>query len=82
MSEQQNYGAHSAQVELRLIVDGASISITHMGSDFVFVESASDFPPGEATIFMQVDESKSQWKVRLPEGISKGSKRVALALCE
>ena len=67
---------------MRLIVNGASISISHMGSDFLFVESANDYPPGEATIFMQVDESKSQWKVRLPEGISKDSKRVALALCE
>jgi hypothetical protein len=82
MSEQQNYGAHSARVEMQLVVNGASISITHMGSDFLFVESASDYPPGEATIFMQVDESKSQWKVRLPEGISKDSKRVPLALCE
>ncbi len=53
-----------------------------MGPDFLFVESASDYPPGEAMIFMQVDRSASQWKVKLPEGVSKGSTRVALALCE
>ena len=67
---------------MRLIVNGASIPITHMGPDFLFVESASDYPPGEAMIFMQVDRSASQWKVKLPEGVSKGSTRVALALCE
>jgi len=53
-----------------------------MGPDFLFVESASDHPSGEATIVLQVDESERQWKVRLPEGISKDSKRVALVLCE
>ena len=75
-------GAHSAEVEMRLIVNGSSISITHMGPDFIFIEPASDYPPGEATIFMKVDASERQWKVRLPEGISKESKRVALALAE
>lgn len=82
MIAKESYGAHSARVEMRLIINGASISITHMGSDFLYVESASDYPPGEATIFLPVDESARQWKVRLPDGISKGSKRVALVLCE
>ncbi|PYJ07154.1 MAG: hypothetical protein DME25_04490 [Verrucomicrobia bacterium] len=67
---------------MRLIVNGDSISITHMGPDFLLVEPASDHPPGEARIVMQVDESRSEWKVRLPEGISKASTRVALALAE
>ena len=79
---EQNYGAHSALVEMRLIVNGSSISITQMGPDFLFIESASDHPPGDATIILQVDDSERQWKVRLPEGISKDSKRIALALCE
>jgi hypothetical protein len=69
-------------VTMRLIVNGESIRITHMGPDFVLIEPASDYPPGEATIFMKVDASERQWSVRLPEGISKGSKRVALALSE
>ena len=82
MSAEQSYGAHSAQVEMRLFINGASISITHMGPDFLLVESPKDFPPGEASIFLKVDDSESQWKVRLPEGISKHSNRVALALCK
>jgi hypothetical protein len=75
-----NYGAHSAQVEMRLIVNGASISITHMGPDFLLIESASDHLPGDATIILQVDQSERRWNVRLPDGICPGSKRVAIEL--
>ena len=82
MIADQNYGAHSAQVKMRLIVNGTAIRITHMGPDFVFVESASDHPPCEASILLRVDESESRWNVRLPDGISAGSKRVAIAVSE
>jgi hypothetical protein len=78
----QNYGAHSAQVEMQLIVNGASIGITHMGRDFVVVESPTEYPPGDASILLRVDESESRWNVRLPDGISAGSKRVAIAVSE
>ena len=67
---------------MRLIVNGTSIGITHMGSDFLFLESPTDHPPCEASILLRIDDSESQWKVRLPEGISKASTRVALALSE
>ena len=80
MIAEQNYGAHSAQVEMRLIVNGTSIGITHMGRDFVFVELPAEYPPGEASILLRVDESESRWNVRLPDGISAGSKRVAIAM--
>ena len=82
MNAEKSYGAHSARVEMRLIVNGSSISITQMGPDFLFVEPASDHPPGDATIVFQVDTSERRWNVRLPDAISKDSKRVALALCE
>jgi len=79
MIEKEHYGAHSAQVEMRLLLNGSSITITHMGRDFLLLESPIDHAPGEAQIFLKVDESESQWKVSLPEGISKESNRVALA---
>jgi hypothetical protein len=82
MIAEKNYGAHSAQVKMRLIVNGQSIRITHMGPDFLLVDCSSDYPAGEATIMMWVDESESQWRVKLPQGISKDSKYVALALAE
>jgi len=65
-----------------LFINGASIEITHMGGDFLLVESPIDFAPCEASIFLKVDESESQWRVRLPNGVSKDSNRVALALTE
>jgi hypothetical protein len=67
---------------MRLIINGTSIGITHMGRDFVLIESPADHPPCEAAILLKVDDSESRWKVRLPEGISKDSNRVALALNE
>ena len=80
MIADQNYGAHSAQVEMRLIINGSSISITQMGPDFLFIEGGLDHPPGQATIVLQVDDTERSWQVKLPDGIAKASTRVALAL--
>ena len=82
MIAEQSYGAHSAKVEMQLIITGESIGITQMGPDFLFIAPAGEYPPGEATIVLRVDGRERQWQVRLPEGISKDSKRVALALCQ
>jgi len=71
-------GGHSAIVKMQLRFNGTSIPIAKMGPDYIVVESASDHPPCEATIEMSVDDSESRWNVRLPDGISAGSKRVAL----
>ena len=80
MTADQNYGAHSAQVEMRLILHGSSISITHMGPDFLFIAGGRNHPPGPATIVLQVDQTERRWQVNLPDGISKASMRVGLAL--
>src|SRR5437016_3375637 len=80
MIAEQTYGAHSAQVEMRLIVNGDAISITQMGADFLITESAGDHSPGDAIFVLQVDQSERRWNVRLPNGISAGSKRVAIAV--
>ena len=82
MITKQNAGAHSALVRMHLIVNGTCIPITHMASDYLLVNSATDHPTGTATIVLQVDDSERQWKVRLPQGISKDSKRVTLALAQ
>jgi hypothetical protein len=79
MIAEQNYGAHSAQVDMRLIVDGASIGITHMGPDFLLIEPSADHPAAAATIVLQVDGRERRWTVKLPQGISRDSNRVALA---
>ena len=65
---------------MRLIVGGEAIRITHMGPDFLLIDAARDLPPCEASILLKVDNSETEWKARLPEGISKDSNRVTLAL--
>ena len=67
---------------MRLIVNGTGIGITHMGRDFILVETPAEHPPCEAFILLMVDHSKSRWKVKLPDGMSRASKRVALAVSE
>jgi hypothetical protein len=79
MITNRSYGAHSAHVEMQLIIDGESISITHMGPDFLIVEYPADHPPCEATIVLRVDQSERRWTVRLPEGLRASQKRVQLS---
>ncbi|HEX4121239.1 MAG TPA: hypothetical protein VH619_11525 [Verrucomicrobiae bacterium] len=79
MIASENSGAHSAQVEMQLIINGESIGITHMGPDFLIVESGKEYPPGEATIVLQVDQSERRWTVRLPCGLQPGRTRVSIS---
>ena len=65
---------------MRLIVNGTVVRITQMGPDFLFVESPINHPPCEASISLRVDDTESERKVKLPDGIRQDSKRVALAL--
>ncbi|PWU10928.1 MAG: hypothetical protein C5B50_24485 [Verrucomicrobia bacterium] len=80
MVEEQNNGAHSARVEMRLVVNGSFIPITHMGGDFLLIAKSSDHPPCEGTVILRVDQTERQWRVSLPQGISKTSNRVAVGL--
>jgi len=72
-------GGHSAQVKMRLLVNGGSIAVAQMGPDFLLVDAPINHPPGDATMVLQVDQSERRWDVRLPDGISAESKRVAIA---
>ncbi len=82
MIADQNYGAYSSQVEMYLLINGSIVSVTHMGPDFLLVKSPVHQSPCEATLVLQVDDNERRWPVRLPEGISKSSTRVALAIRE
>jgi hypothetical protein len=44
----------------------------------MLLDSPADHPPGLASILLRVDQSERQWDVRLPNGISAASKRVAI----
>jgi hypothetical protein len=73
-------GGHSAQVNMRLLVNGLCLSVTQMGPDFVLVESPVNHPPAFASMVLQVDQSERRWNVHLPHGITANEKRVEIAL--
>ena len=79
MMPKSSQGGHSAQVNMKLLVNGSSIPVAQMGPDFLLVTEAIDHPPTDASVVMQVDESERRWNVRLPNGISSRSKRVAIS---
>jgi hypothetical protein len=64
---------------MRLLVNGHSLSVAQMGPDYVFLDAPIDHPPTIACMVMVVDQSETRWDVHLPNGISIGTKRVAIA---
>jgi hypothetical protein len=72
--------AYSADVSIRLWVDGTLLPVAQLGPDFLLLDAGIDHPPGSASIVMRVDDRERRWRVRLPEGISAGSERVIIAL--
>lgn len=64
---------------MRLLVNGLSLPVAQMGPDFVLLDSPVNHPPAAASVVLQVDQSERRWNVKLPNGISAGQKRVAIA---
>jgi hypothetical protein len=68
---------------MKLVLNADSIiPVAQMGPDFLLVDNATDHPPGEASLVLQVDQSERRWKVNLPQGISAHSSRVTIAAGE
>ncbi len=58
---------HSAQVEMCLLLnDGRAMRIAQMGPDFLILESATEHPPGNATLELRVDESERMGEAEDP----------------
>ena len=79
MTPISSQGGHSAQVEMRLLVNGLSLVVAQMGPDFVFLDKPINHPPGTASLVMSVDQSERRWNVNLPNGISASNYRVQIA---
>jgi hypothetical protein len=67
---------------MRLCVNGFSVPVRQMGPDFLLIDLPLNHPPTDASLILQVDQSECCWNVRLPEGISSTSNRVAIASTE
>jgi len=61
-------GGRSAQLKMKLLVNGSPIPVAQRGPDFLLVTEAIDHPPADASLVMQVDETERRWNVRLPMG--------------
>lgn len=71
-------GGHSAQVKMRLLVNELTVPVVQLGPDFLLLDAPLDLPAGDASVVMQVDKGERRWDVRLPDGISAASRRVAI----
>jgi hypothetical protein len=76
-----SHGGHSADVRISLMFSGHSIPVAQLGPDFLLLDAPTDHPPGPGSILLRVDQSERRWDVRLPNGISATSKRVAITAC-
>ena len=61
--------------------NGHSIPVEQLGPGFLLLDTPADHPPGPASILLLVDQSEQRWDVRLPNGISAASTRVAITAC-
>ncbi|MDQ3623244.1 MAG: hypothetical protein M3463_12245 [Verrucomicrobiota bacterium] len=69
---------HSADVRIRLLINGTSFPVGQLGPDFLLLKTPFDHPRTDATIVLCVDGNERQWKVHLPDGISAGSRWVVV----
>jgi hypothetical protein len=63
---------HSADVQMRLIVNGSIFLIGQLGPDFVILDEPMDHPPGTGEISVSIDGHESRWPVQLPAGVAAG----------
>lgn len=64
---------------MRLLANGQAVRVAQLGPDFLLVEAPCELPAGDACVVMQVDHGERRWDVRLPEGSSAASRRVAIS---
>ncbi|KAF0179750.1 MAG: hypothetical protein FD161_1092 [Limisphaerales bacterium] len=63
---------------MRLLVNDLTVPVVQLGPDFLLLDAPVDLPAGDASVVMQVDQQERRWDVRLPEGSSAASRRVAI----
>ncbi len=73
--------AHSAIVHMQLVVDGRTLTIGHMGADYVIADDPINHPPAKAEMVMSVNAEVTRWRVYLPDGISTSADCIRLRAC-
>lgn len=70
MTTTRSTNGHSADVRMRLFVNGHVLKIAQIGPQFLMLDHRIEHPPAEAEILMSVDGKEERWRVHLPDGIS------------
>jgi hypothetical protein len=70
--------SHSARVHMELHLDGAVLTVSHLGPDFLILAQPIDHPPTRAEITMSIDGKERRWTVQLPAGLSVASPRARI----
>lgn len=82
MTPMSSQGGHSAQVKMQLLVNGLAVPVVQLGPNFLLLHAPLNLPAGDASVVMQVDQGERRWNVRLPDGSSAASCRVAIVARE
>lgn len=69
----------SADVQMRLYVEGHELEIAQLGPDFLVLKTPIDLGAADAEIHMTIDDVENRWPVYLPEGLSAGNAVAKLA---
>ena len=64
---------------MSLLVNGRAVPVAQLGPDFLLLDEPLDLPAGDASMVMHVDQEERRWNVRLPDGSSAASHRVAIS---
>ncbi len=80
--ESSGHNGHSADVRISLVFNGHSIPVAQLGPGFLLLQDPFDHPPGRASIILRVDQKEDRWDVQLTDGISVGSRKVAIVAAE
>jgi hypothetical protein len=75
-----SYG-HSADVRMKLFVNGDILPISHLGPDFLILRTPIEHAPTDAEISLSIDGDESRWTVRLVNGIHADRLRTAIEPC-
>jgi hypothetical protein len=69
---------HSAHVSMTLHLAGVDLPVCQMAPDWIILRTAptEDWPPGEASLTLVVDERRETFPVSLPHGITRGERRI------
>ena len=70
---------HSAEVSIRLLLNGRSLPIAQLGPDFLILEQALEHPPSHAAISLVIDGHEDRLPVWLPQGLSVDKVEVRLS---